>query len=203
MKLMKIKSENEKLKSNLIHRGFLSLDTMGVLLIIAISVIVVLGTVSMMFSKNTVNTEMSNIQSVVTEVRGMLKTQGEYPFSSAAKMTGTLVQFGGVPGNLTINGDKASGNAKIANGWGGDVLISPEKVQGSTNNKGFSVTYKNVPQDACIALATKLSSSAMISEVSISGTNNSGAVNAETAGTQCKADNGSTGQNTMIFKSNN
>ncbi|MEM7998644.1 type 4 pilus major pilin, partial [Morganella morganii] len=132
MKLMKIKSENEKLKNNLIHRGFLSLDTMGVLLIIAISVIVVLGTVSMMFSKNTVNTEMSNIQSVVTEVRGMLKTQGEYPFSSAAKMTGTLVQFGGVPGNLTINGDKASGNAKIANGWGGDVLISPEKVQGST-----------------------------------------------------------------------
>lgn len=69
MKLMKIKSENEKLKNNLIHRGFLSLDTMGVLLIIAISVIVVLGTVSMMFSKNTVNTEMSNIQSVVTEVR--------------------------------------------------------------------------------------------------------------------------------------
>ncbi|HGJ5862663.1 MAG TPA: type 4 pilus major pilin, partial [Arsenophonus nasoniae] len=81
--------------------------------------------------------------------------------------------------------------------------IAPEKVQGSTNNKGFSVTYKNVPQEACSTMATKLSGSAMIHEVSISGSNNVGAVTAEKAGSQCKADNGSVGVNTLIFKSNN
>ncbi|WP_413484633.1 type 4 pilus major pilin [Morganella psychrotolerans] len=185
------------------HRGFLSLDSMGTLIVIALLVVTVLAAVAVMFIKNTVNTELTNVQMLVTESRGMLKTQGEYPFSSPAKMTGTLILFGGVPGNLTVNGDKTSGNAKLANSWGGEVLITPEKVQGSANNKGFSVTYKSVPMEACVTLATKLSGSAMINEISISGTNNTGAVNAEAAGTQCKSDNGSTGQNTLIFKSNN
>ncbi|WP_440862562.1 type 4 pilus major pilin [Symbiopectobacterium purcellii] len=185
-----------------LHRVFLSLEAMGVLAIIAVAIVLAVSAVSILFNKSTLNDEMSNVQALVTQARGMLKTQGEYPFSSGAKMTGTLVQFGGVPGSMTINGDKASGAAKIANGWGGDVIIAPEKIQGSANNKGFSVTYKNVPQDACVIMATKLSGSAMIHEVSISGTNNVGAVTAEKAGTQCKANNGSVGVNTLIFKSN-
>ncbi|OCQ52562.1 hypothetical protein Ppb6_02298 [Photorhabdus australis subsp. thailandensis] len=192
----------EQQRNMSLHRGFLSLEMMGVLAIIAVAIVLSVGAVSGMFSKNTINDEISNVQMLVTQSRGMLKTQGEYPFTSAAKMTGTLVQFGGAPGNMTINGDKSSGNAKIANGWGGDVIISPEKVQGSTNNKGFSITYKNVPQEACTMMVTKLSGSAMIHEVNISGTNNIGAISAEKAGTQCKADNGSVGINTIIFKSN-
>lgn len=193
--------ESMKNKSTL-HRGFLSLEMMGVLAIIAVAIVLAVGAVSSLFDKSTINDEMSNVQALVTQSRGLLKTQGEYPFSNGAKMTGTLVQFGGVPGNMTINGDKSKGEAKITNGWGGEVMIAPEKVQGSVNNKGFSVTYKNVPQEACSVMATKLSGSAMIQEVSISGSHNVGAVTAEKAGAQCKPDNGSVGVNTLIFKSN-
>lgn len=189
-------------KTSTLHRGFLSLEMMGVLAIIAVAIVLAVGAVSGMFNKSTINDEMANVQALVTQSRGILKTQGEYPFSNGAKMTGTLVQFGCVPGNMTLNGEKSKGDAKIANGWGGEVIIAPEKVQGSTNNKCFSVTYKNVPQEACSTMATKLSGSAMIQAVSISGSHNVGAVTAEKAGAQCKPDNGSVGVNTLIFKSN-
>ncbi|PUA41485.1 prepilin [Pseudomonas protegens] len=182
--------------------GFLSLETLGVLAIIMVAIVLAVGVVSMMFSKSSINDEISNVQHMATQSKGLLKTQGEYPFSSAAKMTGALVQFGGVPGNITVNGEKSSGNATLANSWGGQVLVSPEKVQGSPNNVGFSITYKSVPQEACATMATKLSGSALINEVKISGTVNVGRVTAEQAGTQCKADNGSVGLNELVFKSN-
>jgi len=196
-------TQEERMKNkSTLHRGFLSLEMMGVLAIIAVAIVLAVGAVSSLFNKSTINDEMSNVQALVTQSRGLLKTQGEYPFSNGAKMTGTLVQFGGVPGNMTINGDKSKGEARITNGWGGEVMIAPEKVQGSVNNKGFSVTYKNVPQEACSMMATKLSGSAMIQEISISGSHNVGVVTAEKAGAQCKPDNGSVGVNTLIFKSN-
>jgi len=195
-------TQEESMKNrSTLHRGFLSLEMMGVLAIIAVAIVLAVGAVSVLFNKSTMNDEMSNVQALVTQSRGLLKTQGEYPFSNGAKMTGTLVQFGGVPGNMTINGDKSKGEARITNGWGGEVMIAPEKVQGSVNNKGFSVTYKNVPQEACSVMTTKLSGSAMIQEVSISGSHNVGAVTAEKAGAQCQPDNGSVGVNTLIFKS--
>ncbi|AYB48871.1 prepilin [Candidatus Williamhamiltonella defendens] len=196
-------TQEESMKNrSTLHRGFLSLEMMGVLAIISVAIVLAVGTVSSLFNKSTLNDEIANVQALVTQSRGLLKTQGEYPFSNGAKMTGTLVQFGGVPGNMTINGDKSKGEAKITNGWGGEVMIAPEKVQGSVNNKGFSVTYKNVPQEACSVMTTKLSGSAMIQEISISGSHHIGAVTAEKAGAQCKPDNGSVGVNTLIFKSN-
>lgn len=102
-------------KMSTLHRGFLSLEMMGVLAIIAVAIVLAVGAVSGMFNKSTINDEIANVQALVTQSRGMLKTQGEYPFTNGAKMTGTLVQFGGVPGNMTINGDKSKGDAKIAN----------------------------------------------------------------------------------------
>ncbi|WP_235667692.1 hypothetical protein [Candidatus Williamhamiltonella defendens] len=52
-------------------------------------------------------------------------------------MTVTLVQFGGVHSNMTINGEKSKGEAKITNGCGGEVMIATEKVYGSVNNTGY------------------------------------------------------------------
>lgn len=82
-------------KTSTLHRGFLSLEMMGVLAIIAVAIVLAVGAVSGMFNKSTINDEIANVQALVTQSRGMLKTQGEYPFTNGAKMTGTLVQFGG------------------------------------------------------------------------------------------------------------
>lgn len=185
-----------------VHRGWLTLDAGGVLLIILLGTAAVLYILSSLFSKNDTNSELSNVQYIMSQTRGLLKNQGSYNFTNSAKMTGTLIQFGGLPNGMTINGTAQSGTATAVNIWGGDVSIAPVKVNGSTNNKGFSLTYKNVPQEACVTLATKMSGSSLVNELSITGTNNVGSVNAEIAGTQCKADTGSVGSNILIFKSN-
>lgn len=190
-------------KNARVHRGWIGLEAGGVLLLILVGTVLALVVVASLFSKNDTGTELSNAQFIMNQTRGLLKSKGSYEFSTPAKMTGTLIQFGGIPSGMTINGTAQSGTATAVNVWGGDVTISPEKVNGSTNNKGFSLTYKNVPQEACTTLATKMSETSLVSELSISGTNNVGAVSAEKAGTQCKADNGSVGTNTLIFKSNN
>jgi hypothetical protein len=190
-------------KTDSVHRGWLGLEAGGVLLLIMVGTVLALILVASLFSKNDTSTELSNAQFIMNQTRGLLKSKGNYDFSSSTKMTGTLIQFGGIPSGMTINGTAQSGTATAVNVWGGDVTVSPEKVNGSTNNKGFSLTYKNVPQEACVTLATKMSETSLVSELSITGTNNVGGVTAEKAGTQCKADNGSVGTNTLIFKSNN
>jgi hypothetical protein len=184
-------------------RGWLGLEAGGVLLLIMVGTVLALVLVASLFSKNDTSTELSNAQFIMNQARGLLKSRGSYDFTSAAKMTGTLIQFGGVPAGMTINGNAQSGTATAVNLWGGDVIVAPEKVNGFANNKGFSVTYKNIPQEACVTLATKMSETSLVNELSISGTNNIGGVSAERAGAQCTANNGSTGTNTLIFKSNN
>jgi hypothetical protein len=185
-----------------VHRGWLSLEAGGVLLLVLLGTAAVLYLLSSLFSKNDNNSELSNAQYIMSQTRGLLKNQGNYNFTNAAKMTGTLIQFGGMPTGMTINGTPQSGTATAVNVWGGDVSVAPEKVNASTNYKGFSLTYKNVPQEACVTLATKMSGTSLVNELSITGTNNVGIVTAEKAGTQCKADTGSVGSNILIFKSN-
>lgn len=186
---------------NKVNSGWTSIEILGVLAVIIIASAGAITLVYKMFSSNSTTTELSNVQHLATQTRGQLKNKGGYEFTSAATMTGSLIRVGGTS-NMTINGNPKSGTATLSNNWGGDVLITPEKVGGSTNNKGFSVTYKSVPQEACTTLVTKLSESG-VSETSISGTNNIGAVTAEKAGSQCKPDTGSTGNNIIIWKFNN
>lgn len=51
-------------------------------------------------------------------------------------------------------------------------------------------------------MATKMSQTTVVSETSINGTATVGAVTAANAGSQCQADTGSNGNNTLKFKSN-
>lgn len=185
-----------------VDRGWLSIEMAAVLLIVIIAVAAVAGMIAGNYARNDVSTEISNIQSIMANTRGLLKTQSGYNFTNAAKMTGTLVQFKGVPTTMTINGTEASGTATLWNTWGGAVTLTPEKVGTATTNNGFILTYNAVPQEACGVLAVRLSKSGLVSEVRLNGTTNAGEVTATLAGTQCKADTGSTGTNVMIFKSN-
>ncbi|HGJ5862605.1 MAG TPA: Tfp pilus assembly protein FimT/FimU, partial [Arsenophonus nasoniae] len=54
------KEENMKKQSTL-HRGFLSLEMMGVLAIIAVAIVLAVGAVSGMFNKSTINDEIANV----------------------------------------------------------------------------------------------------------------------------------------------
>jgi len=145
--------------------------------------------------------EMSNASEIMTNTRGMLKTGGIYGFSSAADLTGKLGQFGGAPGSMAVIGTKSSGSASLNNRWGGSVTVGPVSTNGGQNT-AFALTYSQVPQEACAQMVQKLSSANNVASTSINGSSTNGVVSSSVAGTQCTADSGSIGTNTLIFTSN-
>lgn len=187
-------------RNNTINRGWLSLELTGVLLIIIVAIIGVVAWIGGAFSQNDTSNELANVNSIMTQTRGLLKGSTGYDYSSAANMTGTLVEYGGVPTTMSIHGTISSGTATVTNVWGGAVTVQPVTVSG-TANAGFSLTYNKVPQQACTTLTTKLSSGSMVTQTTINGTAITGEVSPAKAGTSCTADTGGAGNNVIIFQS--
>lgn len=193
---------SQPLKRYAVHRGALNLQEAVIVGIAALIVLVyVLASGNGLFSRSDYTEEMSNAGEIMTNTRGMLKTSGTYQFSSAEDMTGALVQFGGAPGSMAIIGTKSSGSASLINRWGGRVTVQPVSTS-SGQNTAFSLTYLLVPQEACAQMAQKMSSANNVAATSINGSSTSGAVSASVVASQCTADNGSTGTNTLVFTSN-
>jgi uncharacterized membrane protein len=183
-----------------VNRGVLSIEMVIILAVIVIMVIYIFANSGSLFRKNDTTMELGNAQEIMTQTRTLLKTQGLYDFANAASMTGTLVQFGGVPNSMTLIGDKSAGTATVINTWGGAVTVQPEVSSGGSNT-GFSLTYENVPQESCVTIAIKMSQTTVVSETAINDSTTVGAVSAANAGSQCVADNGSNGTNTLKFTS--
>ncbi|WP_235424031.1 type 4 pilus major pilin [Citrobacter koseri] len=187
-------------ENNAINRGWLSLELTGVLLIIIVAIIGVVAWIGGAFAENDTSNELANINSIMTNTRGLLKGSTGYDYSSAANMTGTLVEYGGVPSTMSIHGTASSGTATVTNIWGGAVTVQPETISGTTG-AGFSVTYEKVPQQACTTLTTKLSSGSMVTQTTINGTVLTGEVSPAQAAGGCVADDGGAGSNTIILQS--
>ncbi|CAI2031583.1 PilS N terminal [Serratia fonticola] len=183
--------------SKSINRGWLSLELTGVLLVIIVSIIGVVAWIGGAFSQNDTSNELANINSIMTQTRGLIKTSSGY---GDDEITGILVEYGGVPSTMSVHGTASAGTATVTNVWGGAVTIDPVTISGTTG-AGFSVTYNKVPQEACTTLTTKLSSGSMVSLTTINGTAMTGEVTPAKAGTACVADDGSIGSNTIIFQS--
>jgi len=185
-----------------IHRGALTLPEAIIVSAVAMIIIVtVYASGGGLFRSADYSEEMSNANEIMTNTRGMLKTGGIYGFSSAADMTGKLVQFGGAPGSMAVIGTKSSGSASLNNRWGGSVTVGPVSTNGGQNT-AFALTYSQVPQEACAQMVQKLSSANNVASTSINGSSTNGVVSSSVAGTQCTADSGSIGTNTLIFTSN-
>lgn len=193
---------SQHLKVSTVHRGALNLQEAVIVGIATLLVLVyVLSSGNSLFSRSDYTEEMSNAGEIMINTRGMLKTSGTYQFSSASTMTGALVQFGGAPGSMAVIGTKSSGSASLANRWGGSVTVQPVSTSGGQNT-AFSLTYTQVPQEACAQLAQKMSGANNVASTAINGSSTSGAVSASVATSQCTADSGSTGTNTLVFTSN-
>ncbi|EOC6102546.1 type 4 pilus major pilin [Salmonella enterica] len=182
-------------------KGWGIMEQGAIALIVIVVIAIVLGGLYMLRSRTSVANESANIQTIITSTQGLLKGSDGYTFTSAAKMTGALIQMGGVPKSMTVRGTPSSGTATLYNSWGGDVTVAPASTSGFNN--GFSVTYEKVPQDACIQIATQISRSGLANGITLNSTaHNDGKVTTEQASAQCTADNGSTGTNKLIFTIN-
>lgn len=184
-----------------VHRGAFNLTEaaiVGVLVLLAIIYYISNG--NSLFTRTDYTEEITNASDIMTNTRGLLKTAGSYQFSSASDMTGTLVKFDGVPSTVAINGTKSSGTATLTNRWKGSITVEPVSSGGGSNT-AFALTYTQVPLEACAQMAQKISGANNVASTSINGSTTSGLVSASVASTQCTADSGSTGTNTLVFTS--
>ncbi|RQM37906.1 type 4 pilus major pilin [Erwinia psidii] len=178
----------------ILEHGSIALAT---LMVIAIVGSLIYG----LWGKKSVAVETSNIQTLVSNAQQLKQGQGGYNFTSGTTMTGTLIQLGGAPRGMTVQGTASSGSATLWNSYGGQVVIAPVASDGFNN--GFSVTSQKVPLADCIAVTTQLGSAGAFSAITINSTDYSdGIVSAESAGKSCTSDSGMTGGNTLVFTHN-
>ncbi|MEM0672594.1 type 4 pilus major pilin [Dickeya oryzae] len=182
------------------HRGWAILEHGTVAVLIIIVVAYVASKLWDLWFKKDVAVETTNIQTLVSNGRAMKSNSG-YNFTSGTTMTGTLIQVGGAPKGMTVQGTASSGTATLWNSYGGQVVVAPVATSGFNN--GFSVTYPRVPQADCISIAQQLGGGGAFASITINSTAFSdGAVSAEDAGKSCQADSGRTGNNTLVFTVN-
>ena len=156
-----------------VHRGALNLPE--AIIVTAVSLLVIVGIYAGgtgLFKSADYNEEMSNVSEIMTNTRSM-----------------------------AVIGTKSSGSATLNNRWGGTVTVAPVNTNGGQNT-AFSLTYTQVPQEACAQMSQKLSGANNVASTGINGSTTSGLVSSSVAGTQCTADSGSTGTNTLVFTSN-
>ncbi|HDW5225714.1 TPA: pilus assembly protein PilX [Salmonella enterica subsp. enterica serovar Typhi] len=180
----------------------MSADAGATALFILVIIGVIAAAVWSMWGKKDAGTELTNYQTLATNTIGMMKGVDGYAFTSGAKMTDTLIQAGAAKG-MTVSGDPASGSATLWNSWGGQIVVAPDTAGGTGFNNGFTITTNKVPQSACVSISTGMSRSGGTSGIKINGNNYTDAkVTAEIASSECTADNGRTGTNTLVFNYN-
>lgn len=185
-----------------VHRGAFNLTEAAIVaVLVLLAIIYYISNGNSLFSRSDYTEEITNASDIMTNTRGMLKTAGSYQFSSSSDMTGALIKFGGVPGTIAVNGTASSGSATLTNRWNGIITVAPVST-GSGSKTSFSLTYTAVPMEACAQMSQKLSGANNVGSTSINGSTTSGIVSASVAVSQCVADSGSTGANTLVFTSN-
>ncbi|KAA1195736.1 type 4 pilus major pilin [Photorhabdus heterorhabditis] len=199
MQYMMIQKQDRMVRAP--ERGWAILENGAVALVVIAVITVVLGGIYMLYDRKDAVVETTNLQTIISSTQGLMKGSGGYEFSHADRMTGVLIQLGGVPKSMTVRGDTTVGNATLWNTWGGQVKVGPSSTGGFNN--GFTVTYERVPQSACVSLATGMSRGGSASEIAINNTHHAdGKVTLESASTECTRNNGHTGTNKLIFTIN-
>ncbi|WP_387691567.1 type 4 pilus major pilin [Photorhabdus sp. RM71S] len=153
------------------------------------------------FSASDTSKEINAYNDMMAKTPRYLKNQGQYNYTGAAQMTGTyIVMNGGAPVGLNLVGTASSGSASLTNTYGGAVTLAPATSSGGQKS-GFTLTTEGIPQETCTNIVTTLSSSSNVATTKVNGTSTAGPVRSSTAVQQCKADTGSTGNNTLVFTS--
>ncbi|MGP2416730.1 type 4 pilus major pilin [Pantoea ananatis] len=184
-----------------VHRGSWNLVEAGIVAVLVLgSIVYYISNGNSLFTRSDFTEEITNGSDMLTNARGLLKTAGVYQFSGASDMTGALIKNGGIPDTIAVNGDRSSGSATLTNRWKGSISFAPVSTGGGTNT-AFSMTYTQVPVEACTQMAQKLSGANNVASTGINGSTTNGVVSASVASSQCTGNNGSTGTNTLVFTS--
>lgn len=165
--------------------GFTLMELLIVLLLGSVIMVLVTPRIAKLFRRSEATFETQNIVDLVSNIKGM-RNQGNYG-ASGTNLIPQLIANDGLPDSLTNTA------GAITNSWGGAVTAL-------STGLGFTLSYAApMPQSACIALATKLSNSA----VNTTTINAAAAVTGSVTQAQATADCAAGSANTIVFTSVN
>ena len=146
-------------------RGVNSLDASITVVAIIVILAVLLGFYYSLSKSSASGTELTNIQSLMTNTSSMLKTRNGYVDVSID----ALYRAGGVPSAMSY--DMSGGT--LNNTWGGEVKVATGTGSSgatvSNENLAFTLTYEKVPESACVNIANQLSRTGAIAGITVNG----------------------------------
>ncbi|MEB6030241.1 MULTISPECIES: type 4 pilus major pilin [Klebsiella] len=146
-------------------RGVNSLDASITVVAIIVILAVLLGFYYSFSKSSASGTELTNIQSLMTNTSSMLKTRNGYVDVSID----ALYRAGGVPSAMSY--DMSGGT--LNNTWGGEVKVATGTGSSgatvSNENLAFTLTYEKVPESACVNIANQLSRTGAIAGITVNG----------------------------------
>lgn len=175
-----MKNTIKQSRGKIAQAGFTAIELLVVLIVGVTIYALSTGKIDMLFSGSEMVEESGNIGAISGNIRA-LKTNSGYG-ANGTNLTASLVAIKGTPKNVSV----VSG--VMYNLWGGTIVPT-------STGAGFAIAYSQVPQDACVKLATKIAAGGTFASTAINGGSAIvGEVTAAQATTQCN-----TNSNSMVF----
>ena len=148
------------------EHGFTLLEVMMVLVVALLIMAGVFGLVSQVMGDTKVKNAQENLATLRIGVTNIYS--GEHNYSG---LNNQVARNAGIKKKKMYN--SASGTDEITNEWNGGVTVAED----SSDPKFFTITYSNIPQDACVKLATLTG----YDNIAVDGTDVDGVTAASTA----------------------
>ena len=154
------------------QRGFLSLDGMFWLMLIAVALGFIVFMGYRTFGSSDVTIEQSNLGTLLSNAKRLKSTTGYA--TAGTNLAQSLINLEAT-GGMSING------TTLSNRWNGAVTVV-------SNGMTFTITESNLPKTACITLASNMAKDKQTTTAINGGTAVAGEITAVAAATSCSSD---------------
>lgn len=134
------------------EKGRSMVEMLGVLAIIGVLSVGGIAGYSKAMNKYKINKTNDQLSMLIANIRTLFSSQSDY----TGLNNGTAIQYGVVPNDMYISaaGGEYSANYAITNPFAGDVTIAVSGSDAGHPSHAFTVTYENIPQEACVNIMT-------------------------------------------------
>lgn len=134
------------------EKGRSMVEMLGVLAIIGVLSVGGIAGYSKAMNKYKINKTNDQLSMLIANIRTLFSSQSSYDGLN----NGTAIQYGVVPNDMYTSaaGGEYSANYAITNPFAGEVKIAVDASDAGHTKHAFTVTYKNIPQEACVNIMT-------------------------------------------------
>jgi Tfp pilus assembly protein PilE len=157
----KVGTRARKAQVDLVQGGRSMIEMLGVLAIIGVLSVGGIAGYSKAMMKIKINKTVDLVSQLEANIKTLYKSQSSYEGLSEevvqkAKLAPEEIFNGGSHSRADFMNDEFSGNTNMSNHFGGGVQIFPATKESNNgyDGKAFSIGLSDIPEDACIELAT-------------------------------------------------